>query len=134
MEVKDLGAFPVVFITGPGAVNEGFMSFMRSDAYDFNTPAGRYIGVGNRSVTIVGNKTNQDMYITRVIAPVMNDTEKHRLYQETNMTHLTRIEGTPYKPKKVDESCMSRLYSLASQNYELMSKSLNSNSHMTTYY
>ena len=135
MDEKDLGNFDVVFTTGPGVVNAAFMTFMQSPAYFYNAPAGRYIGVGNRSVTIVGNKTNEDMYITRVIAPLVKAADKHKIYQKTNMTHLTRAGGTIYKPKKVYESCMTRLYSLASQNNELlMSESLHSNSNFPTYH
>ena len=136
MQVKDLGSFDVVFTTGPGAVNEAFVSFMRNRAYSYNSPAGRYIGVDNRSVTIVGNRSNENMYITRIIKPLVKAADKHKIYQQTNMTHLTRAGGTMYKPKKVDESCMSRLYSLEPQNNELMSESdvSRSKSHLSMYY
>ena len=127
MDEKDLGNFRVVFTTGPGAVNAAFVTFMRSDAYSFKAPAGRYVGIGNRSVTIVGKRTNQDMYITRVIAPLKGNFGKHMIYQKTNMTHLTQAGGTVYKPKKTNESCRSRLYSSASQSNELMLESLRSN-------
>jgi hypothetical protein len=112
----DLGNFQIVFTTGPGALNDGFVSFMRSYAYNYNTPAGRYVGVGNRSVTIVGNITNPDEYITRIIPPLVVAAKKHKLYQKMNMSHLTRLPGSVYKPTKRDESCMSRLYSLEIQN------------------
>ena len=131
MDEKDLGNFGVVFTTGPGAVNAGFMSFMRNEDYFYNTPAGRYIGVDNRSVTIVGMKSNENMYITRVIEPLSDNAKKHKVYQKTNMTHLTEAGGTIYKPRKVDESCMSRLYTLGLQNKVWKSNSnvLRSRSH-----
>ena len=136
MNQGDLGNFQVVFTTGPGAVNAAFMSFMRNDDYYYNAPAGRYIGVGNRSVTIVGNQSNENMYITRVIEPLRDNASKHKVYQKTNMTHLTETGGTIYKPRKVDESCMSRLYSLTLQDLNSMSESafLPSNDHAPIYY
>ena len=86
---KDLGNFHIGFTTAPGAVNVGFMSFMRSDSYSYSAPAGRYIGVRNRSVTIVGNRTNQGTHITRAIEPLRNDADKHKLYQETQKDLFT---------------------------------------------
>jgi hypothetical protein len=124
VEEIDLGNFHIVYNTGPGAVNAGFLAFMRSDAYNFNAPAGRYVGVGNRSVTIVGNRSNEDEYITRVIEPLRVNSYKHELYQRTNMTHLTEAAGSIYKPKQVDESCMGRLYFLEIQNIHSFSKSV----------
>lgn len=122
MQDNDLGNFHIVYNTGPGAVNAGFLAFMRSDAYNFNAPAGRYVGFGNRSVTIVGNRSNEDEYITRVIEPLRVNTYKHQLYQQTNMTHLTEAVGSIYKPKDIDESCMGRLYSLEIQNINSISR------------
>jgi hypothetical protein len=121
MAEADLGNFHIVFTTGPGALNAGFVSFMRDYSYNYNAPAGRYVGVGNRSVTIVGNKTNQDEYITRVIPSLISNAEKHELYQKMNMSHLTRLPGSSFEPAIVDETCMSRLYRLEIQNLRMES-------------
>ena len=73
MSVPDLVNFHIVVTSASGALNAGVLSFMRNASYSFETPAGRYVGFGNRSVTIVGNGTNEDEYITRVIPSLVNN-------------------------------------------------------------
>ena len=79
--------------------------------------AGHYIGINNRTVRIVGDSHNQDLYVTRVIAEFKDDDgAKHKVYQETNMTHLTEMNNTIFKSNVIDDhsggviSCMDRLY------------------------
>jgi hypothetical protein len=113
MNEMNLGDFQVVFTTGPGAINGGWVEFMRNHSMNWNAKAGHYVGVGNHTVTIVGNKTNEDMYITRVIGSLKDNSVKHSVFQESNMTHLTEMENTIYKPKKsIAESCLAHLYSM----------------------
>ena len=111
MSVPDLVNFHIVVTSASGALNAGFLSFMRNASYSFATPADRYVGVGNRSVTIVGNEANEDEYITHVIPSLLSTAEKHELYQKMNMAHRT-FAGSSNEPTKVDESCTSRLFSL----------------------
>ncbi len=90
---------------------QGFVSFMRNDSLYWKVPAGHYVGVGfNRTVTLVGNRTNENMYITRVIEPLLYNHVKHQIYQKSNMSHLTEEAGTIYKPQQSVESCLSRLF------------------------
>jgi hypothetical protein len=111
LKEMNLGNFQVVFTTGPGAVAEGFVSFMKKPSYMWNAPVGRHVGVANRSVTIVGNKTDENLIVTRVIPSLVHNAIKHDIYKKMNMTHLTEAVGTIYKPQTdVDESCLSRLY------------------------
>lgn len=140
LKERNLGNFQVVFSTGPGAVAEAFASFMNSDKYLWNAPAGHYVGMANRSVTIVGDLKQENMYITRVIKPMKSNKAKQRMYALANMTHLTKAQGTVYQPtsststttntksarkkqrkkqqhqaEAMQESCMSRLYKLATK-------------------
>lgn len=113
MRERNLGDFQVVFTTGPGAINDGLVEFTRNSSLNWKAREGHYVGVGNHTVTIVGNSKNENMYITRVIESLKHNKVKHSVFQESNMTHLTEMENTIYQPNKaIDESCLGRLYSM----------------------
>ncbi len=74
---------------------------------------GHYCEVHNLFITIVGNSSNENMYITRVINRLVNNNAKRDIYNRMNMTHVTKAVETVYQPlKAVDQSCLSRLYDL----------------------
>jgi len=105
--IQDLGDFPVVFTTGPGAVAEAFSAFTNFKTERYKAVAGVYEGVGNRTVTIVGAKANQNMYITRVIEAVSSNNVKDEVYRKTGMMHLTKMG---LREKKWGVSCIQRMY------------------------
>lgn len=122
IEHGDLGKFKVVFTTGPGAINDGFRDFVGGKIdgrrYHYNAVAGRYDGVGmaaNRTVTIAGEKANENMYITRVIDALKSNAFKNKIYETTNMTHLTAIDAMAVGKVNTSETetCKQRLASLA---------------------
>jgi Glycosyltransferase sugar-binding region containing DXD motif len=79
--------------------------------------AGRYTGLSNWTVTVVGSaRTGSQEYVERNVIY-----QKRRVYQEMGMVHFSRIQSTTSQQKQQqpdsnnnnpNESCMQRLYRL----------------------
>jgi hypothetical protein len=104
---NDIGDLPVVWTTGPGAVMDGFVAFMQDEVYR-KVQEGQYFGMGNRTVTIMGNVTDQKSIVYRDIFENQND-KKHEVYTTMNMTHLTEM-GVRDERNKMFESCMWHMF------------------------
>jgi hypothetical protein len=55
------------YTTGPRATKNGVILFLKAvgEETDGYIPAGRYVGTNNRSITVVGNKTNSREFVDR---------------------------------------------------------------------
>jgi hypothetical protein len=102
LRLDDIGNFPVVFTTGPAVIGDAFRIFIGSKEKRFL--AGRYIGLNNRSATIVGNKDNMTHFVRSVIKG--NMAEKNKVYQQSGMTHISHMG---LRKKKLG-SCLLVLY------------------------
>jgi mannosyltransferase OCH1-like enzyme len=100
--VKDTGKLKVIWTTGPGALADAFRLYTRLNSRLFKS--GHYVGTEGRSVRIMGNKTNQDEYVSRNIIRGKED-----LYEKMNMTHLTRM-GFNAENAATNLTCLERLY------------------------
>ena len=82
--------------TGPGAVKRGFCFFMEAAGGGTGwqrVSAGKYVGDRNRSVTVIGQKSESREYVNR--AGLAED-KKMGYYKEVNITHFSRQgEGVP---------------------------------------
>jgi mannosyltransferase OCH1-like enzyme len=101
--IKATGQLKVIWITGPGAVAEGFNLYTRDNSRQHE--AGHYVGTEGRSVRLVGNKENQDEYVWRNMIK-----DKEDLYEKMNMvlTHLTRMNINKKAATKL--TCLEHLY------------------------
>ena len=117
--LADVGDLPIVWITGPGAVNQGFNRFM-GPQWREDTPLtpGVYTGPVGRSVRLVGRKEDQNEYVFRNIyesssklgKPGQNyDHAKHEIYQSMDMAHLTTF-GNRDERNYRNESCLWRMW------------------------
>lgn len=104
---NDVGDFPVVWTTGPGAVMDGFAAFMQNEKYQ-EVEEGLYFGLRNRTVTIMGNASDQRSIVYRDIFEEKYD-KKHEVYVTMNMTHLTEM-GLRDEQNKVFESCLWHMF------------------------
>jgi mannosyltransferase OCH1-like enzyme len=103
--------------TGPGALKYAFIAFVddqgpniyeghgdcnRRRKYEYGeVAAGLYSGWDNRTVTVVGNKTNANAYVIRESVK-----QKVKSYHEMNMTHF----GEKQQTRGDVESCFRRIY------------------------
>ena len=104
--------------TGPGALKNGWMHFMKatggtSDGYVL---AGEYIGDGNRSVTVVGTKANSKEFVNRQ----MRGRLKNAAYKAMNMVHFSEN----YKAIKQHTEAV-RKTAISCQKYLQISKGTN---------
>ena len=78
------------YTTGPRATKNGFIEFMNAVGVETNgyIPAGEYIGMNNRSVTVVGNKTEPHEFVCRDCVR-----GKHEHYKNMDMTHFSTERG-----------------------------------------
>jgi len=131
LTLNDVDAQYVPFVTGPGALKSAFIHFMNdqgpnepktknhSPKYNKIGQPGLYVGMMNRTVTVVGTPGTSNRYVRRSV--IRN---KHVIYREQmNMTHFSKV-GSSDEGKKEDrhnelsswnvkgESCMQRIYRL----------------------
>jgi hypothetical protein len=105
LEVPHVGAQYIPQVTGPGALKMAFKYFMRTPDTDKNgrVRQGIYVGVGNRTVTVLGHKdTGSHNYIQRATM-----VGKAGQYKQMNMKHYSLIAK-----KKFNESCLVHAYHL----------------------
>jgi hypothetical protein len=86
---------------------DGFVAFMQDEKYR-SVEEGRYVGLRNRTVTIMGNASEPKSIIYRDIFENQND-EKHEVYRTMSMTHLTHM-GVRDEGNKMFESCRWHMF------------------------
>ena len=118
LELDHVGKQNIPVVTGPGALKVAFKYFMRTQKildekekaefkkYNENATrygrvrAGKYFGVGGRSVTVVGTKTTGWQLVLRGSVE-----GKGEGYQRMGMRHFSSIAK-----KKFNESCLVHMY------------------------
>ena len=113
LEVPHVGNQVIPQVTGPGALKMAFKYFMRTPDTTENgrVRQGKYVGVGNRQVTVVGHKVSGSFnYVVRAAV-----SGKWGQYKHMNMKHYSAIAK-----KKFNESCLVHIY-----NYDYHRESLN---------
>ena len=88
--------------TGPNALKVGFIKFMNGTT-DGYIPAGIYVGIENRSVTVVGNKDRSWEYIQR---SGLGEAEKSKYYKIIGIEHFHENKRFPHKGRI---SCLEHL-------------------------
>ena len=90
--------------TGPGATKRGLCFFMEAAGikHDGHVSAGRYVGEGGRSITVIGSAERDKQYVNRGGL----GGRKSRLYGASNMTHF--LEARKY-PMRGAVSCEEHL-------------------------
>ena len=103
LEVPHVGNQVIPQVTGPGALKMAFKYFMGTPDTPQNgrVREGKYVGVANREVTVVGHKaTGSNNYVVRAAV-----SGKWGQYKDMNMKHYSRIAK-----KKFNESCLVHIY------------------------
>jgi mannosyltransferase OCH1-like enzyme len=106
LEVEHVGKQYIPKVTGPGALKKAFKYFMRTvdtDEHEHVTK-GKYVGVGNRSVTVAGSKVASWQIVIR---GSMTGNDKIGGYHQMDMRHFSKMAK-----KKFNESCLVHLYNL----------------------
>lgn len=70
--------------TGPAALKNGFIQFMNGTSTGY-IDAGTYVGLNNRSVTVIGDRTNPKEYIDR---GGLDSSSKRNYYAAMGMQHF----------------------------------------------
>jgi hypothetical protein len=84
LEVTNIREQYVPFVTGPGTLKLSMMKFLKVD--DDKVKAGKYIGVGNKTVTVVGRKGHAKEYIIR---GSVSGVQKRKGYEAMGMSHFS---------------------------------------------
>jgi hypothetical protein len=104
LSLKDVEGQYVPYITGPGALKQGFSEFMKrgdSGAGDFHrVKAGKYVGVSNATVTVAGKRSRSDDIVRRNVVY-----KKRNVYKHMNMTHYSRVKAV-----NKNQTCLQRIY------------------------
>jgi hypothetical protein len=88
--------------TGPNALKVGFIKFMNGTT-DGYIPAGIYVGIENRSVTVVGDKDRSREYIER---SGLGEAQKSKYYKILGIEHFHENKRFPQAGRI---SCMEHL-------------------------
>ena len=104
LEVVHVGKQYIPLVTGPGALKQAFIYFMRSQKTEkyAKVSHGKYYGVANRSVTVAGSKETSWQYLIR-----NSVLEKGEGYKLMKMKHYSKIAKL-----KFNESCLVHMYNL----------------------
>ena len=99
------------YITGPGALKMAFIHFMHAQTnkrlYE-RVKEGHYVGLGNRSVTVIGRKERSQEWVLR---ESVNGRDKIQGYAMMGMTHFNTAEKSARLRSGLrNESCLNRLY------------------------
>jgi len=107
------------YTTGPRATKNGFIEFMKAVGVDTNgyIPAGVYIGMNNRAVTVVGNKTEPHEFVSR---QGVSNKEEH--YESMGMRHFSKQKDGQ------QSSCLQHIYLEYIKSVENNTLSVNSGS------
>jgi len=87
LSLRDIGDFPVVFITSPGVIGEAFRIFLGTKKKHFE--AGTYVGTNKRTVTIWGKANPMTQFVRSVVKN--NKQKMNEVYQKTGMTHIAQM-------------------------------------------
>lgn len=89
------------YTTGPHATKMGTIHFLKAAGQETNgyIPAGVYVGMNNRTMTVVGDKKHAHEFVNRNGIP-----NKRKQYKEMNMKHFSRARG------KQKNSCKDQIY------------------------
>jgi Glycosyltransferase sugar-binding region containing DXD motif len=117
INLKDVGDFPIVWTTGPGAVNDAFRRFLGRNMSPL--VAGTYMGPHDRSVTIAGSvDADQNDYVIKNIYMSIESLRrpdkdiheaKHEVYQAMGMAHHSTF-GVRDEKHFRNESCIWRMW------------------------
>jgi len=113
LAIDHVGKQNIPVVTGPGALKVAFKYFMRTQHLSSQddqprygrVQAGKYYGVGNRSVTVIGTKDTGSQWIIRGSVD-----DKILGYGAMGMKHFSTIAK-----KKFNESCLAHLWNLEFQ-------------------
>eukprot|EP00934_Nitzschia_sp_Nitz4_P001554 Nitzschia sp. Nitz4//scaffold28_size193895//140111//141431//NITZ4_001677-RA/size193895-augustus-gene-0.312-mRNA-1//-1//CDS//3329546018//1554//frame0 len=101
LNIENIAKQYVPFVTGPGALKEGMMRFMKAnEGYD-KVKKGRYVGLDGRSVTVMGSQGSTESWIRR---EAVQGIHKIGGYTAMGMTHFARATT------KTKDSCFELLY------------------------
>ena len=91
--------------TGPGALKAAFSNFMGAKGTDrfHRTPAGHYVGLDNRTVTVVGRRRTSNEFIQR---NSVSSQEKGRGFYVMNQTHYSKWK----LGSELNISCLEHIY------------------------
>jgi hypothetical protein len=104
MEVENVGNQYAPFVTGPGALKSAFITFMGTDGTGTHNKVleGRYMGLGNRTVTVAGSRKTSNHYIKRYsVLPK----DKKTGYARMGMVHFSKS-----KDQSRNVTCFAHLY------------------------
>jgi hypothetical protein len=113
LEVESVGTQYVPFVSGPGTTKSAMILFMRDKGLG-KVPAGHYVGLHNRSVTVVGTRQTGNQWVIR---ESVGGQAKRKGYAEMGMKHFSQSKGLPQA--FVKESCHAHLYSMSANDYAL---------------
>jgi mannosyltransferase OCH1-like enzyme len=104
LNIDHVGKQFIPQVTGPGALKVAFKYFMRTQetTHYGRVRAGKYYGVGGRSVTVAGSKETSWQLVKRGSVPEQMDG-----YKQMHMRHFSAIAK-----KKFNESCLVHLYNI----------------------
>jgi hypothetical protein len=116
MGTEFVGTQYVPYVTGPGATKSAMILFMRDQGVNKygRVPAGHYVGLHNRSVTVVGSPPTSKNWVVRNTVTGRN---KNEGYAQMGMTHFSESKGLPQA--SVNESCHAHLYYMSANDYAL---------------
>jgi hypothetical protein len=101
-------------VTGPGALKSAFSDFMQGDTSpnhpDYHRPpAGLYVGMGNRSVTVKGSRQKTGDYIQRVAVKRYIKRKGYRLAGQVHFGHVvSRMNNVTIQ--RLNVSCLEHLH------------------------
>jgi mannosyltransferase OCH1-like enzyme len=117
VNLRDVGDFPIVWTTGPGAVNDAFGRFLGRNMSPL--VAGTHMGLHDRSVTMVGSvdADQNDCVIKNIYMTIESlrrpdkdiHEAKHEVYQAMEMAHHSTF-GVRDKRNFRNESCIWRMW------------------------
>ena len=101
------------YITGPGLTKASMVIFMNNNDTYGHPPEGKFVGVGNRSMTVVGGPHKTFLYVQR---ESVSGKDKNKQYKAMGMTHFSFLKGRDRNNAEKHYSCHERLY------YDALSK------------
>jgi hypothetical protein len=89
------------------------IQFMRGQGKEYQkTPAGHYVGLHNRSVTVVGTRSTGRLWVIR---ESIGGKDKRNGYAQMGMKHFSQSKNLPQA--FVNESCHAHLYFMSAKDY-----------------
>ena len=116
LSAEVVGTQYVPFVTGPGTTKNAMIQFMRdttTNKYQ-KTPAGHYVGLNNRSVTVVGHRSRGGHWVAR---ESIRRRDKLKGYAQMGMKHFAAKKGKD--EVFVNETCHAHLYFMSTKDYAL---------------